>query len=76
MEAQPAHQEDTTIPTSLLLSNEQDHHHAHHQHHQAALTNALVYVHLWCATLGFAWWYAAHAAPAGPDRQLGWVRAG
>jgi hypothetical protein len=65
----------STIPTPALLPSKETHHHAHHHHqnHHLALTNVLVYVHLWCATLGFAWWYAAQAAP---DRQHGWVRAG
>lgn len=28
----------------------------------AGLVSALAYVHFWSATLGFAWWYAAHSS--------------
>ncbi len=59
----------TPIPQTSASPSQ---HHHHHHHHHVALTNTLAYLHLWCATLGFIWWYAANATTIGdpgPDNE-------
>jgi hypothetical protein len=53
--------------TQLLLATNQ-----HHQQH-STLANVLAYLHLWCATLGFTWWYAVQCGSGGGPLG-GWVQ--
>ncbi|KAK4044363.1 hypothetical protein C8A01DRAFT_31417 [Parachaetomium inaequale] len=59
--------------TQLLLATNHHHQHQHqHQQRNPTLPNTLAYLHLWCATLGFTWWYAAQCGFGGGTR--GWVQ--
>jgi hypothetical protein len=58
------------LATAMLLvttttTTTPNHNHNHQQHGTTTTTTfatTLAYIHFWCATLGFAWWYAAQSA--------------
>ncbi|KAK4129068.1 hypothetical protein N657DRAFT_676748 [Parathielavia appendiculata] len=64
------------LATALLIAtSSHNYHHNHYHHHRQGVTlvNALSYLHFWCATLGFAWWYASQCASFS-TAEAGWVR--
>lgn len=64
---------DTTAATTAVPF------HPIQQHHHNSFSfsaNVLSYLHLWCATLGFAWWYAVQSDSQGAKVKQGWVEAG
>jgi cytosine/uracil/thiamine/allantoin permease len=71
------------LATAMLLTTTTPNYHHPHNHdrqHGTTLATTLSYIHFWCATLGFAWWYAAQSArfttQAWPRQALQTARAG
>jgi hypothetical protein len=60
----------TTTSTINTHQHGQDQAQAQTQGHQAL--NLLAYLHFWCATFGFSWWYAAQELPGRALVQAGW----